>query len=491
MRLRTLLDALPDADWVGPAENDIEDLAYDSREVRPGTLFVAVPTVGGDANSGGVRFLPDALRRGAAALVVPMEASVPDVPVVRVPDARSALADLADRFFEHPSQHLKVFGVTGTDGKTTTTYLTEQILTAAGYLTGLVGTVETKIGAERQRNADRMTTPESLDLQRLLRRMADAGVTHVPLEASSHALALQRLRACRFEAAGLTNITGDHVEFHGSWDAYVDAKLSLFTTVARGRPAILNRDDDSWARFQAAATGPVKDYSIRHRDADVAASDMLPRPDGTDFVLTSEGSSSRVSLPLPGRFNVANALLAAGLSLEAGVPVPTIAHALSRAAAPPGRQERIRAGQPFDVLIDYAHTPHAFRSMLSSAREFTSGRLIAVFGAAGNRDRGKRPALAKIAAQYADLVFVTNEDPFGEDPEAIIDEILLGAPREEIGRLFIRQPDRGEAIRAAVQLAERGDTILILGKGHERTIVVNGHKEAWSDADAVLEALPV
>jgi UDP-N-acetylmuramoyl-L-alanyl-D-glutamate--2,6-diaminopimelate ligase len=491
VRLRTLLDALPEAQWDGPADIEIGDLTYDSREVRPGTLFVAVPSVGGNESSGGVQFLPEAIDRGAAAVVVPSGPSVGDILAVRVPDPRGALADLADRFFDHPSRQLAVFGVTGTDGKTTTTYLVEQIFAAAGFTTGLIGTVETKIGAERQRNADRMTTPESLDLQRLLRRMADAGVTHVPLEASSHALALQRLRACRFEAVGLTNITGDHVEFHGSWEAYVGAKLALFTEVARGRPAVLNRDDDSWTRFRAAATGPVLSYSIGNTDADITASDVNCRSDGADFVLSAGGQAESVSLPLPGHFNISNALLAAGLALAANVPLRTVAKALSQASAPPGRQERIRAGQPFEVVIDYAHTPHAFRSMLSSAREFTSGRLIAVFGAAGNRDRGKRPMLAKIAAQYADLVFVTNEDPFGEDPEAIIDEILAGAPREAIDHLFIREPDRAEAIRMAVGQAGRGDTILILGKGHERNIVVNGHKEAWSDADAVLESLAV
>lgn len=490
MRLSTLLDALPEARWEGPADIEIEDLAYDSREVRAGTLFVAIPSVGGDQTSGGVRFIPEAQRRGAAAIVIPSGAAVDVGMAIRVPDARAALADLADRFFDHPSRSLKVFGVTGTDGKTTATYLTEQIFAAAGYVTGLIGTVEIKVGSERQRNPDRMTTPESLDLQRLLRRMADAGVTHVPLEASSHALALQRLRACRFEAAGLTNITGDHVEFHGSWDAYVAAKLSLFTDVTRGRPAILNRDDDNWPQFKAAVVGPLLSYSLVTAGAEITASRISTRPDGADFVLSSGDRSVPVTLPLPGRFNVSNALLAAGLALAVDVPLDIIGRALSQASAPPGRQQRIRAGQPFDVLIDYAHTPHAFRSILSTARDFTAGRVIAVFGAAGNRDRAKRPALARIAAEYADLVYVTNEDPFGEDPEVIIDEIMSGAPLQEIGRLFIREPDRGAAIRAAVRQGREGDTIVILGKGHERNIVVNGHKEAWSDAEAVLGSLP-
>lgn len=492
MRLSRLLDALPNARWDGPADIEIGDIAYNSREVTRDTLFVAVPTVGGDVESGGVRYVSEAAQRGAVAAVVPTDARVSgSLPMVRVPDTRTALADLAARFLGDPSQRLQLFGVTGTDGKTTSTYLAEQIFSRAGYRTGLIGTVETKIGEERGRNADRMTTPESLDLQRLLRRMGDAGVTHVAVEASSHALALQRLRGCRFEAVGLTNITGDHVEFHGSWDAYVAAKISLFTEVAPGRPAVLNRDDSVFPRVAAAVTGPLMSYSTEAFGADISATDITLRPSGAEFRLCAEGHSVPVSLPLVGRFNVSNALLAAGLALAAGLPLDAIADGLSTATSPPGRQQRIKAGQPFEVMIDYAHTPNAFRSMLSTARELTPGRLIAVFGAAGNRDRSKRPALAQIAADYADLAIVTNEDPFGEEPEAIIDEILAGVPRDLIGGRFIREPDRGEAIRMAMRRGRPGDTVVILGKGHERSIVANGRAETWSDAEAVLEAFPV
>lgn len=491
MRLSMLLDALPEARWDGPADPEISDIAYDSREVTPGALFVAVPTVGGDARSGGVRFLGEAATRGAVAAVVASDVPVGELPIVRVPDTRAALADLAARFFGNPSHALKLFGVTGTDGKTTTTYLTEQIFARAGFCTGLIGTVETKIGDARGRNPDRMTTPESLDLQRLLRRMADAGVTHVALEASSHALALKRLRGCRFGSVGLTNITGDHVEFHGSWEAYVAAKVSLFTEAAPGCPAVINRDDQSYARIAEEVTGRLITYSVEDADANVTVSDLELHPRGATFRLLADGTSAPVSLPLPGRFNVSNALLAAGLALAAGLPPDVVADGLSHASGPPGRQERINAGQPFEVVIDYAHTPHAFRSILSTVREFTSGRLIAVFGAAGNRDRAKRPTLARIAADYVDLAVVTNEDPFGEEPETIIDEILAGVAPEEIGRRFIREPDRGAAIRTAMHFARRGDTVVILGKGHERSIVVDGSAQAWSDAEAVLEALPI
>jgi UDP-N-acetylmuramyl-tripeptide synthetase len=265
----------------------------------------------------------------------------------------------------------------------------------------------------------------------------------------------------------------------------------LFTEVARGRPAVVNRDDAVYSRIATAVTGPLLSYSVETSAADITAADIKVHPSGVEFRLRAGGRSLPVSLPLLGRFNVSNALLAAGLALAAGLSLEAVAEGLSNASGPPGRQERIHAGQPFEVLIDYAHTPHAFRSMLSTARELTPGRLIAVFGAAGNRDRSKRPALARIAAEYADLAIVTNEDPFGEDAEAIIDEILTGVPGELLGERFIREPDRGEAIRIAMRQGRPGDTVIILGKGHERTIVANGRAEAWSDAEVVLQALPV
>jgi UDP-N-acetylmuramoyl-L-alanyl-D-glutamate--2,6-diaminopimelate ligase len=270
----------------------------------------------------------------------------------------------------------------------------------------------------------------------------------------------------------------------------VAAKSLLFTEVAAGRPAVLNRDDPIFDRFAALATGPVLSYGLERDDADIRARDIVTSASGSTFVLHIGSAASAVSLPLLGRFNISNALLAAGLAYAAGLPLERIADGLSHASPPPGRQQRIEAGQPFDVVIDYAHTPNAFRSVLSSARAFTRGRLIAVFGAAGNRDRGKRPLLARIAAQHADLAIVTNEDPFGEDPEAIIDEILAGVSPGEIGTRFIREPDRGSAIRLALAEGRPGDTVLILGKGHEQSIVVGGRKEAWSDAEAVREALP-
>jgi UDP-N-acetylmuramoyl-L-alanyl-D-glutamate--2,6-diaminopimelate ligase len=490
MRLRHLLEALSDYRVDGDTDLDIHGIAYDSRQVAPGTLFVAVPTVGQGPLSGGYRFIGNAVAAGATAVVMEPHEPLRGVTAIHVPDARAALADLADAFFDHPSRRLQVFAVTGTDGKTTTSYLLDGVLTAAGLTTGLIGTVETKIGDRREPNTERMTTPEALDLQRLLRSMADAGVTHVAMEASSHALVLQRLRACRFAAVSLTNITGDHVEFHGSWEAYVEAKSLLFTDVGGDAPAILNRDDPHFGRIAALARGSVTSYSTRGK-ADVEARRIEIGERDTHFTLVAGGCTAPVYLPLPGLFNISNALAAAGMALAAGLSLEQIADGLSHAQPPPGRMERVTGGQPFEVVVDYAHTVNAFRSVLSTLREQTPppGRLIAVFGATGDRDRGKRPLLARIARQYADFFIITNEDPFGEGVEEIIAEVASGAPQAEEGVRFEREPDRGRAIARALERAGQGDTVAILGKGHERSIVVNGRREPWNDVAAVRAAL--
>ncbi len=496
MLLRRLLDALPEACVSGPTDIHICDIAYDSRRVTPGALFVAVPSVGGDERSGGYRYLAEVVSRGAAAVVIqgnsPFQAGTPEgsPTTVHVPDARSALADLAAEFFNHPSKELQVYAVTGTDGKTTTTYLLEQIFASAGYCTGMVGTVEYKVGDERVHNVDRTTTPESLDMQGLLRRMVDTGVSHAVIEASSHALALQRLRGCCFAACGLTNVTADHLEFHGSWAAYFAAKASLFTELGRGSPAVLNHDDRHFARLAAMAPGSVLTYGMSS-EADVQATAVEAAAGGSRFRLHAGNKQARVSLPLPCGFNISNALAAAGLALISGMPLDAIARGLSVAHAPPGRLQRVVAGQDFDVLVDYAHTMHAFQSVLAALRERTPRpkRLIAVFGAAGNRDRAKRPVLACIAREYADFFIITNEDPFGERPEAIMEEIAAGLPRDEEGVRFERVEDRAAAIQMALARARPGDTVVILGKGHEQSIVVNGYREPWSDVAAVYRAL--
>lgn len=489
MLLRHLLRALPEAHLTGAGDVEIVDIAYDSRRVLRGSLFVAVPTVGGDARSGGYLHVDEAVDRGAVAVVTQVPGVPARVPVATVANARIALSALASAFFEDPSSYLRVFAVTGTDGKTTTTYLLDGIFTSTGFTTGIIGTVATKIGDKRAFNAGRMTTPESLDLQRLLRSMVDAGVTHVAVEASSHALALGRLVSTRVVACAVTNITGDHVEFHGSWDAYVAAKASLISDIGRGVPSVLNMDDPSYDRLAALATGGIVSYGLDPR-AKIRATRIQPGRWSTSFTLSIGGDRAPVTLPIPGSFNVSNAMAAAGLAHAAGIPPEAIARGLSTAQPPPGRMQRVAAGQDFDVLVDYAHTPNAFRSVLADLRlRSGNGRVIAVFGAAGDRDRSKRPLFAKIARDYADYFIITNEDPFGEDAARIISEVASGADSTEEGLRFEREPDRRRAIERAIALARKGDTIVILGKGHEQSIVVNAEREIWNDGLVARELL--
>jgi UDP-N-acetylmuramoyl-L-alanyl-D-glutamate--2,6-diaminopimelate ligase len=488
--LGKLVEALPGVSVRGTIDLPIYDIAYDSRQVSRGSLFVAVPAVGGGPETGGMQHVAQAVQRGAVAVVAQSDAIPGGITAVRTQDARAALADLACAYYGHPSDQINLFAVTGTDGKTTTTYLLDQIFERAGYKSGLIGTVETKLGTERVANLDRMTTPESLDVQRLLRRMVSAGVTHVALEASSHALALDRLRGCRFAACGVTNITADHIEFHGSWEAYFSAKTKLFVELSRGRPAILNRDDSHFRRLESQIHSSVVTYGCA-KDADVQALDLEVGPGGSQFTLRSPEEEGPVHFPLRGRFNVSNALAASALALSAGVPVSLIADALSGAKSPPGRLERIELGQSFSIFIDYAHTMNAFRSVLSSMREHTSApkRLIAVFGATGDRDRGKRPILAQLARRYADFFIITNEDPYSEEAEEIISQVAAGLPLSDEGSHFVCRLDRYLAIEEALKMAEPGDTVVILGKGHEQSMVVNGRKETWSDAGAVRSVL--
>jgi len=487
LRLTRLLDALPNVVIRDSTDLNISDLTYDSRRVAPGSLFVSVPSLGSGSESRA--YIEQAIAQGAVAIATQEHSDVRGATVLRIPDSRRALASLADEWFDHPSRELQVYAVTGTDGKTTTTYLLEQILAAAGLSTGLIGTVQTKIGDARHRNLDRMTTPESLDVQRLLREMVDAGITHVAMEASSHALALDRLRGVCFAACALTNITADHVEFHGSWEKYFEAKASLFSNLAPDVPAVLNRDDAHFDQLAGMLRQPVMTYGLDNR-AQLFAEQVLESREGTDALLHSPQQTIQIHVPLSGRFNVYNALAATALAMTADIDLADIAAALGAASPPPGRLQRVNAGQPFDVVLDYAHTTHAFESVLCSARKWTpeGNRVIAVFGATGNRDRAKRPVLGKLAHRYTDFFVITNEDPYNENPQEIIDEVAAGVPSAAEGYQFVRELHRDAAIRLAFNWALPGDTVLVLGKGHEQSMVVDGRKEAWSDL-AVVERL--
>jgi UDP-N-acetylmuramoyl-L-alanyl-D-glutamate--2,6-diaminopimelate ligase len=483
MPLGQLTDEIAPERVIGLPVGEVHGLAYDSREVGPGTIFFAIPGVHVDGHD----YVPQAVERGAVAVVVERELAGLAVPQLVVARARDALADAADAWFDHPSRKLHVIGITGTDGKTTTAFLAEAMLRAAGRRPGLVGTVEVGVGDERAANRNRNTTPEALELQGLLADMVAAGNDSVVMEATSHGLVQARTRNVDFDIGILTNVTSEHLEFHGSWENYRSAKAMLFQQVPT---AILNADDPSVAYFHAIAGGRVVTYGFDN-EADVRASDVEPRSNGTAFTVTTEDWSGRVDLQLPGSFNVHNALAVVALAKVEGIDLDLAARALGEVSGVPGRMETVDLGQPFGVVVDYAHTADSLGKVLRILRPLASGRVIAVFGSAGERDPTKRPAMGRASAQLADVTIVTDEDPRLEDPRLINEAIAVGA-REAGARegetLFVID-DRPTAIGHAIGLARAGDVILLAGKGHEKTIIYGTEGRWWDEKEVARRAL--
>ena len=473
----------------------ISSVCYDSREASLGSMFVALR--GGYTD--GHRFLDDARQRGAvAALVESWHPSLDGyVAAALVGDTRAALPSVAARYYDHPSNALGVVGITGTDGKTTTSYLVDAILRHAGLRTGLIGTVAVRIAGEVVQHDTRQTTPESLEVQHLLAEMRSAAVDWAILEATSHGLVLHRLDECDFDVGVVTNITHEHLEFHGTIDEYRSAKALLLRKVAggqRGRPrgVILNVDDEG-ARSVAEAAGvaPILWFSSGGTPADIVATGIDARADGTRFVLTTPGGSADVALRLVGQFNVDNALAAAGVGHVLGLSPAMIARGLETLDGVPGRLRRIDLGQPFTVLVDYAHTPDSLQKTLRLVRGLVSGPVIAVFGSAGERDRTKRPLQGEVSARLADFSIFTSEDPRFEDPDLIIAEIAAGADLAGAveGRDYLQLEDRREAIREAMRRAESGGAVVLAGKGHEQCIIYGAERRPWDEANEAIRAL--
>jgi UDP-N-acetylmuramoyl-L-alanyl-D-glutamate--2,6-diaminopimelate ligase len=454
MQLERVIEALAPKDVVGRAPVELADLAYDAQAVRAGSLFFCVRGTRRDGHD----FAADAVAAGAVALVVERPLDLP-VPQLVVADSRRAMAVAADAFFGRPTEELEVAGVTGTNGKTTTAHLLFAILEAAGRRPGLIGTVETRVGTET-RPAVR-TTPEAIDLQRTFREMLDAGNLSCAIEATSHGSELHRLDKVRFDVLVFTNLTQDHLDFHGTMESYFDAKRRLFSP---GVPAAINVGDEYGHRL-AGELPEALTYGF--------AADAELGPDAL----------ADVPLSLRGRFNVENALGALAAARLLGVDEATAKQALASVTAVPGRFEEVDEGQPFTVLVDYAHTTDALANVLLAARE-QGGRVICVFGAGGDRDREKRPQMGRIAAEHADLAIVTSDNPRSEDPQAIIDEIVAGSG----GRVEV-EPDRRRAIERAVEEARPGDIVVIAGKGHEQGQEVAGRKLPFDDRQVAREAL--
>jgi UDP-N-acetylmuramoyl-L-alanyl-D-glutamate--2,6-diaminopimelate ligase len=461
----------------GAAEVEISGLAYSSKSVAPGALFFCVPGFTSD----GHEFARDAVERGAAALVCERPLGL-GVPEVIVPDARAAMGPAAARFYGDPTATLQVVGITGTNGKTTTAFLTRQLLEAGGIQTGLLGTVTSIVGGREEPVV--RTTPEAIDLQATFRRMLDAGDRACAMEVSSHALALARTDSIRFACRVFTNLTQDHLDFHPSMEDYFAAKRKLFEPP--DVHSVVNVDDEYGRRIVAEADPGATTYAI-DRDAAYRAHDVEFDFDTARSRFACETPDGRfdVDMPLPGMFNVSNALAAIAAARALGMPVETIAPALAQARRVPGRFEPVDEGQEFVVLVDYAHTPDSLENVLRAARELTRGRLVVVFGAGGDRDRGKRPLMGEVATRLADRVIVTSDNPRSEDPDSIVDQVLSGA-----GAGAEREVDRRRAIALAVEGASEGDVVVIAGKGHEQgQEFANGRKEPFDDVEVARAAL--
>ncbi|MAT43893.1 MAG: UDP-N-acetylmuramoyl-L-alanyl-D-glutamate--2,6-diaminopimelate ligase [Anaerolineaceae bacterium] len=498
--LLTCLKQIP-SEWESGKELDdilFEGIKIDSRHVKDGDLFVALK---GD-HTDGHKYIKNAVFQGAVAVIGTQPINdwkTLSVPYIQVTNDRKVLAEISAAFYEFPAKKLIMIGVTGTDGKTTTANMIYQLLRHAGLKVGLISTVNAKIGDLELDTGFHVTTPEAPDVQYFLYRMLDAGLTHVVLETTSHGLAQHRVTACEFDFGVVTNITHEHLDYHGDYDRYLKAKARLFeflseTEYKPGGPvpmAVLNADDRSYDALSAITKVKIADYSIKNK-ASLWAEDIRFSPSGTHFLACSEHFSVPVTCKIAGLFNVSNALAALCVSIYGlGIEPETAAKGISSLEIISGRMERINLGQDFTALVDFAHTPNALERALETCRQMTSGRVIAVFGSAGLRDREKRRMMAEISAQQADITILTAEDPRIESLDDILSEmekaaIKNGAVKEK--NLFT-VPDRGFAIRLALKLAKPGDLVAAFGKGHEQSMCFGEVEYAWDDRTAMRAAL--
>lgn len=502
MQLHSLLAALEQAPlrtWHNDSLNinsEIVNLAYDSRKVEAGGLFIAVPGVHTD----GRLFLDDAARRGAIAAIGEPLQDAQDIPLpyMEVPDVRTALANLSCAFYGYPARQLCTIGVTGTNGKTTTSNLISKLLDAAGWRNGLMTTANFKISGQEWENATRQSTLEALEIQQFLRQLVDQHVSHAVIESTSHGLELRRVHGCLFDVGVVTNITHEHLDFHKTIDAYRRAKARLFEMLDPERDkgigshpvAILNRDDVSYEVLKPYCRVPILDYGIE-TDAAVRAVDLHLQASRTAFRLILPDAECQIETPLIGRFNVSNCLAAIATAYSQGIPLDVITQTLATIKGVPGRMEHIDEKQNFSVIVDYAHTADSLQKVLAILRPVTTGKLMVVFGSAGERDRQKRPIMGSVAAQMSDFFVITDEDPRDEDRESILREIAVGAEQagKQEGSDFLCIADRREAIATAFSRAQSGDTVLLAGKGHEQSIIIGRDKLPWDDRQVAREEL--
>jgi UDP-N-acetylmuramoyl-L-alanyl-D-glutamate--2,6-diaminopimelate ligase len=483
VKLQTLLSYLHDFTAYAGENPDISSIEMDSRQVKKGALFICIKGFTVDGHD----FARQAVENGAAAIIAERPLDV-DVPVVVVRDSRRAMAVLADAFYGQPTHKLHLIGVTGTNGKTTTTHIIEHIARKAGKKTGLIGTVNVKIGDHAYPTQN--TTPESLLLQRMFKQMVDEGVEIAAMEVSSHALHMGRVHGCDYDVAVFTNLTQDHLDYHGTMDEYRNAKGLLFAQLGnrydhkRPKFAILNNDDPASQYYKHMTAATVITYGIE-TDSDIMAKQIEIAPNGMAFDLVTPYGTVRVQTKLIGLFNVYNLLAAASACLVSGFPLPVIVEAIEDISGVAGRFETVDEGQNFTVIVDYAHTPDSLENVLRTIRQFAKKNVYVVVGCGGDRDRTKRPLMAQTAVKYADVAIFTSDNPRSEPPEQILRDMEAGVP----GAHYVTMVDRKEAIRYAIGQAEEGDIILIAGKGHETYQIIGDRVMEFDDRAVAREAI--
>jgi UDP-N-acetylmuramoyl-L-alanyl-D-glutamate--2,6-diaminopimelate ligase len=496
LELPTWYAGLTSARIISGAPYEATAVVHDSRKVKPGAVFVAIHGLSLDGNT----FIADALERGARYVIVEEgrhksweKYVTEDVAFIAVPDARVALAEAAAGYHGHPAHELGLIGVTGTDGKTTTTHLIAHILNASGLRAGYLSSVEFGVGGAVEMNATHMTTLESNEVQRYLAQIRDAGGKHAVVEASSIGLDMHRVDQCDFDVAVFTNLTSDHMDYHGGMVEYREAKAALFRMLdgspdkGFGKGAVLNADDSASEYFKGVTSAPVITYGV-DRKADITAREIRQDGFGTWFVARMFGQDLPVRIPLLGAYNAANSIAAVAAAVAQGVEVAQAVQCLESFPGVPGRMEIIDEGQPYRVIVDIASTEQAMRNVLTMLRTVTPGKLIVLFGAAGDRDPARRRTIARAVADLADHAVITNEDPRGENPDAILDEIESALKNAGFRRID-RELDRREAIGIALKRAEKGDTVLLAGKGTEQSIVIGGTHWPWDERRIAREVL--
>lgn len=492
--LKQLTAFLADYKVKGQLEQTIENVAHDSRKVTQGTLFFCLS----GAHVDGHDYIAEAIRRGAVAVVV--EKDVPEVDntiaLIKVSDTRAAMQIMIPCFFDYPGHKLRMIGVTGTNGKTTTTYLIRDILRKAGYKTGLIGTIQTLI--DDKAIPIKNTTPDVIELQSTLAEMVACGVQYVIMEVSSHALALNRVAGCEFDVGIFTNMTQDHLDFHQTFENYIDAKAELFRSLSRpanrktAKTAVINMDDNAGIIMANNSACPIVSYAVNNEGV-LKAANVKVEEKGSSFQISGPFGVMELSLAITGMFNVYNVLAAVGAAIAEGVAPDTIKQALEGFVSVPGRFELVQAGQPFTVIVDYAHTPDGLENVLKTAKQFAQGKIIVVFGCGGDRDRTKRPIMGKIAVQYGDLVLATSDNPRSEDPNKILADIEVGIMEvlsgDNTGKKYEVIAERRQAINRAIHLAKPADVILIAGKGHETYQILQDKTIDFDDRQVACEVI--